>query len=270
MTALVGELIETEHGLSARQEAFCVEFVKTRNRVASYRAAFECAHYSYPTIAVRASELYRDPLIRRRIYELIMEAAAPAMMSVGRVVERLALIAFADPNELIAMKIGACRYCHGEGHKYHWRLAEYEEAMTETERANAALIARGKPATTPYPDPGGGLDYDHTAEPHASCPNCKGEGLPRVVARDTETLSPAGRALYAGVEQTNNGLKVRMADQDKALDLLARILGAYKDDAPRKLQVEVKAITDAVEMETKDPAKAAKMYQDMLKTRMGA
>ena len=65
--------------------------------------------------------------------------------------------------------------------------------------------------------------------PNAECPHCKGEGRGRVVIADTRNLSEAGRLLYRGVQITKDGVKVLMADQDKAVENIARHLAMFKD-----------------------------------------
>ena len=50
----------------------------------------------------------------------------------------------------------------------------------------------------------------------------------------TRTLSPQARVLYAGVKQTKDGLEIKMHDQQKALENVARHLGMFQD----KLAVE--------------------------------
>jgi phage terminase small subunit len=141
--------------------------------------------------------------------------------------------------------------------------------MTRADEANEREqeLSRltGKPAKSiAYPDPGGGFGFNHTLAPHASCPECHGEGVMRVLVRDSENLSPAGLALYGGVKQTANGLEVKMADQQKAAEIVGKILGAFKDDSPKKLQVEIAGMAAIVRTEAKDPQEAARMYQDMI------
>lgn len=260
-------------GLTAQEEAFARKFVETRNKTAAYRYAYDATTLDYRKLAKHSKEVIDRPHVQARIWELINDTFAPTRATLGYVVERLLQIVEADPNELIAAKVGACRYCNGANHRYHWRLREYEEALTDAERAqehenNLAALSNRAPKDVPLPDPGGGLDYDHTAPPHPDCPECKGEGVLRVVPRDTENLSPAGRALYGGVKQTANGLEIKMADKGKALELLGKIIGAFQDDAPKTLQVQVNALTQVHVAETRDPQEAARLYQDMIAGRL--
>lgn len=256
-------------GLTAQEEAYAQEFVRTRNQRAAYRAAYEVTSNNPVTLGRRAAEILDKPKVQRRIAQLIDAAAAPTVASVSWVLERLTKIATADPNEIMSVQPGACRYCHGVDHKYHWRLREYEEAMERADRANeeeaklAAVTGRA-PKDIPYPDPGGGFDFNGTRPPHADCPECDGVGVPRTIIHDTTMLSPEARLLFQGVKETANGIEIKMADQTKALELVGKIIGAFQDDSPKTLQVELKAVHAVMHAEAKTPIDAARMYQDMI------
>lgn len=251
-------------GLTAAQEVFAQEFVRTRNQRVAYKLAYPDQRLSSTTLGKRCTEIYAHPVVRDRIDELIATAAAGTVASVAWVLDRLTRIARADPNELMPLKVGACRYCHGDGHGYQWKLREYDEAMAKADALNEQAVQMERPANHAYPDPGGGFGFDQTQAPHPDCPDCKGEGVMRIVPKDTEELSPDAQALFAGVEQTANGVKIKMHDQTRALELAGKIIGAFKDDSPKTLQVELRGIMAQVPVEAKDPQQAARMYQDML------
>jgi len=254
-------------GLTARQEAFCQEFAKTRSLRAAYAAAYNAEGMDPRKVTHFARATYDSQNVKARIAELIEAGAQDTVTTVGEVLRRYLLIATADPNELMSVKTGCCRYCHGDAHGYQWRVREYEEAMDRADRINEErrTAADGRAfREEPYPDPGGGFGFDATREPHPFCPECHGEGLHRVVVKDTDQLSPAGRALFGGVKMTAQGPQIIMADQVKALEAVGRILGAFKDDSPKTLQVELKGMTQVVRTEAKDPREAARLYQDMI------
>jgi phage terminase small subunit len=48
-----------------------------------------------------------------------------------------------------------------------------------------------------------------------------------VHAADTRTLSPKAKLLYAGVKQTRDGFEIKMRDQDKAMENVAKHLGMF-------------------------------------------
>ena len=83
------------------------------------------------------------------------------------------------------------------------------------------------------------------AGPDPDCGSCLGDGIERPYFRDSRTLSPEARALYAGVKVTKEGLQMLTASRDKALELLARHTGLV--DSTLKLQHGLpKAGEDAV------------------------
>jgi hypothetical protein len=57
------------------------------------------------------------------------------------------------------------------------------------------------------------------------CPACHGRGYLRVCLTDSRKVKGAARRLYAGVKQTQNGIEVKMRDQDAALLNIAKYLG---------------------------------------------
>ena len=70
-------------GLTAKQEAFCIEYVKGGSKSFSdaYRAAFSCAHMKPSTINTKASVLAQNGKIRARIDELRAEASREASVT---------------------------------------------------------------------------------------------------------------------------------------------------------------------------------------------
>lgn len=222
---------------------------------AAYRKAFNAEKMSDHAVDVQASKLAKRPDIALRIDALRSARVATVeqdmKFDVRKLFETYLAISFADPNELIGLKVGACRYCHGEGHAYHWREREYLDALAKWER---------KP-DGPMPDIAGGFGYKHFVDPHPDCPECGGDGLERVVPRDSGKLSPGARLLYRGAQQTKDGIKVLIADKDKALENIGRILGAFDD----KLRVDLEGKVAALKLTTSDPAAAAEAYAKMIK-----
>lgn len=137
------------------------------------------------------------------------------------VVERWWRIATADPNDLVQLRRGCCRFCHGKGHLYQWiDAAEFEAAVAAKRRAKSAGAG---------PNDAGGYGYRAGTPAHPDCPRCGGEGVAEVFAADTRTLSGDAALLYAGVKVTSSGIEIRMHDQLRALENVARHLGLFKD-----------------------------------------
>lgn len=247
--------------LTANQNAFVALYVKDRNASEAYRKAYNCVRASPNTVAKAAYDLMQIPHVRGAVEAGLAEERRAALEGIEFTVKdalvALLEVASADPNELIGLRVGCCRYCHGDGHRYQWREREYLEAVADVERRQARL-KEGDDAI-PLPDPAGGFDYDHTRPPHDECPECRGEGVERIVARDTTKLSRGARMLYRGVKRTNNGIEILLADQGKALENAIRIIGGFDD----KLNVSLKGAMVAAPAATTE--EAVSVYNDLIK-----
>lgn len=73
-----------------------------------------------------------------------------------------------------------------------------------------------------------------TRDPNPECSECRGEGRGDVLIADTRKLSPAARALYAGVKITKEGLEVKMHSKLDAAEKIGRHLGFYEKDNEQK------------------------------------
>lgn len=210
--------------LNAKQERFVDEYLVDLNAT---QAAIR-AGYSEKTAGQQGFELLKKPEIQEGI------AAGRAALSERTgidqefVLRRWAELANADPNELTSVIVGSCRFCHGAGHQYQWRdEAEFEEAqeahfdLPDNERSKRLA-----------PVMGGGFGYRWRTEPHPDCPRCDGLGRSRTVVRDTTQLSPSGKALFAGVKETQHGVEIKMHDQMAALVNVAKHLGMF----PNKIE----------------------------------
>ena len=242
--------------LTEKQEKFAQAVVfEGLSHSDAFRRFYAVDKMNERTVHNSAYKLSVVPHVAARITELKAHKAAnvvgTATFDVRKLFETYLEIAQADPNELIGLKVGACRYCHGEDHGYQWREREYLDAVGKWER---------KP-DGPMPDIAGGFGYKHFVAPHPDCPECGGDGLERVVPRDSEKLSPGARLLYRGAQQTKDGIKVLIADKDKALENIGRILGAFDD----KLRVDLEGKVAALKLTTSDPAAAAEAYAKMIK-----
>ena len=242
--------------LTEKQEKFAQAVgIEGLSQSDAYRRAYAVGKMTERALHTEAFRVANLPHVAQRIAEYKAQRAAAAgaaiTFDVRKLFETYLEIAQADPNELIGLKVGECRYCHGEDHGYQWREREYLDAVGKWER---------KP-DGPMPDIAGGFGYKHFVPPHPDCPECGGDGLERVVPRDSGKLSPGARLLYRGAQQTKDGIKVLIADKDKALENIGRILGAFDD----KLRVDLEGKVAALKLTTSDPAEAAEAYAKMIK-----
>lgn len=203
-----------------RIERFASEYLIDYN---GHQAAIRTG-FSPQSARYAASEMLAKPevqaLVSARQAELLAKNAATQEM----VLERLTSIATADPRELSELHRGCCRFCWGKDNLYQRTPKEMRDDQAAWTAAKAAL-KRGK-TIAPFDD-AGGVGYNPKNDPNPKCPECFGEGQVRVVFKDTRDLSPAARLLYAGVEQTQHGLKVRTHCQKSALVDVGKHLGMF-------------------------------------------
>jgi phage terminase small subunit len=138
--------------------------------------------------AVQASRMLGRQRVLRRVAELKEQRAKRLQLDADAVVARLWWIATADVNELVSVHVLPCPACRG-----------------------------------PVAAVGGVRDE----APDPNCAECRGDGRPVVVIRDTRHLSPAAAALYAGVRAGPHGIEVLLQDRVKALDLVGQHLGLW-------------------------------------------
>ena len=201
-----------------KEKIFCERYVACM----CPRTAALDAGYSLPTSRSRAYTWVSDREDKPHVYDYVQELLEAKRgkfnVTTQQVLHRLWLIASADPNELIELRRVNCRHCNGVDFEYQWREREYLKAVKAAERGGEEL-----------PDYAGGFGYDDTLDPVPECPECRGEGVERVIPKDTRNLSPSGRALFAGVEKTAQGLKVKTHDQLAALEKIGKHLGMFVD-----------------------------------------
>lgn len=213
--------------LTAKQEAFVVALCDPSRP--SLIDAYRTAGYRVddpPTTGQRSAafELSQHPAVAERVKEARAKVLDLAMIDAAFVLREWVTIATADPAELMRARRWCCRHCYGIDHKYQWVSdEEFALACARVIDWNATKPTRAHAKAMPSFD--GGAGYVRSLAPVATCPHCDGDGEWDTFIADTYSLSPAGRKLFAGVETTNNGVKVRMRDQDGALASIAKYLG---------------------------------------------
>lgn len=207
--------------LAGKQARFVEEYIIDLNAAAAYRRAGYKARGN--SAEASASKLLRHPKVAAAIAAAQSERSARTEITADMVLQRWWDIAMAEPNDLIQLRRICCRHCYGIDFAYQWIDAdEFNAAMKA-----AAMVENADPRTFPTDD--GGYGFNKTLTPHGDCPQCWGEGCEDVFAHDTRHLRGRARILYAGVEITRDGLKIRMKDQDKALENVAKHLGMFKE-----------------------------------------
>ena len=244
--------------------AFVEHYYRYRNATQAYKAAYNAAGSNYDTCVKEGQRLLRDPRIQAAIAARCKVSVDNAGFDAAWLLRRFLDIATADPRELIGLKVGCCRHCHGEGHRYQWREREYLEALDGAEwQVRHAQLANRSTETIKYPDPAGGFGFNATLPPHPDCPECHGEGTERFVPRDTDKLSDQAMLLYGGVKVKPNGAyEIVIADRQKAAELAGRIVGAFNDKVTVSGALgHLHAVADLRKM---DPQEAARAYRDFV------
>ena len=196
--------------LNEQQRAFCEAYIECLD----LSKACQKAGYS----ATYGSKLFELPHVKKYVEHLQDLRVQRLAVNADAVITRLWKIATANPNNLIEYRRGCCRYCYGKDHRYQWTDAEFERAKLEAR-------TRG----WPEPQGPGGSGYDRTLPPVKECPECQGEGHGHIHAKDTRHLDEGALALYAGAKIGRDGLEIKMHDQMRALELVGRSMGIFKD-----------------------------------------
>lgn len=208
--------------LTGKQKRFADEFLIDLNA----SAAMLRAGYKSKNPDVDGHRLLVKPSIQEYIQQRQKDREKRTEITQDMVLQRWWAIATADPNELIYHRRVCCRHCFGIDHEYQW--------VDEDEFDRAVMVAKASEGKIAPPSNSGGFGFDPTIRPHPKCPNCHGEGHGEIQAADTRDLSSQGKMLYAGVKTTQGGFEIKMQDQGKALENVARHLGMFNDSLKLK------------------------------------
>lgn len=214
-------LVARKSASELRIERFVAEYLIDYNG----RRAAIASGYSPDRARQTASELLATPEVQQMVQARQEAVKAALGITQDVVLDRLASIATADPRELTELHRGCCRYCWGKDHLYQRTPKELRDDVAEWTRDELARQKDGLPQI-PFNE-AGGVGYNPKNDPNPDCPECFGDGAERVVFKDTRDLSPAARLLFAGIEQTQHGLKVRMHSQPEALLNIGKHLGMF-------------------------------------------
>lgn len=183
-----------------------------------------------------AARLNANEGVRLRILELQKAGADKAEITIAGVLSELWRIATADPGELIEWRVGCCRYCWGKRHRHQETPNQRAERAAQWERDRLAAAGGELEADFQDFDERGGLGFDATRAPNPGCPECFGQGEGQAVLKDTRRLSPAARALYAGVKVTKDGHQVLLHDKVGSLTKVGQHLGMFVE---RRINTDV-------------------------------
>jgi phage terminase small subunit len=204
------------------------EFVRQYVVDLNGRRAAVSAGYSPDSARFTASELMRRPEVRAAIDEALAARTARTQLAADATITRIHAIATADASEISQIHRNCCRYCYGQNNAFQRTPRELRKAQLEWEVAELARQKAGEGDPRPF-DPEGGTGWDPRRDPSPTCPECFGEGEVRIVFADTRDLSPQARLLYAGVQETQHGIKVLTHDPMAMLVNLGKHQGLFRE-----------------------------------------
>lgn len=198
---------------------FVAEYLKDLNATAAARRAG--APGADSTTSTRGYRMMQRPEIVEEIRAANAERMAVVKVEAQEVLRHVLATATVDPNEIVQIRRGCCRHCHGaEGRYQYVDQRELNRARAEFLNTTQALVEEFEH---------GGSGFDGRKPPREDCVRCLGEGSAYVYLADTRSLSPAARSLFAAAKQTKDGIEVKLHPQDKARELLMRHLGLLND-----------------------------------------
>lgn len=207
---------------------FALEYLKDFNgRQAAIRAGF-----SERSAAQIASRLLTKDNIQKYITSAVEARARDLGDESDKALEMVQAVAEADPNALVEMRRGCCRFCHGHNGDYQFTRQELQKDQDAHAKAKEKYDAARRDTSLPdFPpfDMKGGVGFTPNKDPNPECTECFGEGEIRTFINDTRKLTPAQRRLFAGVKETQHGIELKVNSQDKARELMMRHHGLLVD-----------------------------------------
>lgn len=216
------------------------------------------AGYSEKTARNMACKLLARVDVQELIQKRMAKIEKSTEISSERVLQEAWGIATADVNSLVEFRRRCCRCCYGIDYGYQRTVPEMSRARAAYEvKRRAAMAKHNFNADTYEPfDEQGGIGYDARRPPNPDCQECWGDGIGDAFFKPTGNLSPADRALYAGVKQTKEGYQMLTIDKLGAIEKLFKHKGLYKVDNEQKTDA-LKDFLDAIQQRAgKLPIKA--------------
>jgi phage terminase small subunit len=219
---------------------------------------------SEPAARVQASRLLAKPNVAAELERRRSERAKRLEIDADKLVKTVYDIALVDHRELTESHNYCCRHCWGIDFLYQRTDAEMtadREAHEDAEmiRQDKAAEADRKYVARPFREKGG-VGYDGRKDPNPECTNCWGRGERVTIWADTRKLSAAAVALYAGIDEGKDGVKMVRHNKHAAVDMMWKHQGLYEVDNAQK--GEGKALSkeeqDALYKAAREAAEAGK------------
>lgn len=216
------------------------------------------AGYSEKCAKEQAARLLTNANVKELVEAGMAERAKRTEITADMVLAHWWKIATADPRKLVEYIRDSCRYCYGVDNQYHWSsVAEFVAAVTKFNDDNTGHRSGAQP-----PNDVGGYGFNPARPASLDCKSCHGRGVGHVHAKDTREFDDEATALFAGAKEGAQGFEIKMRDQDKAMENIARHLGMFTE----KLELTGRngAPLQSISTVTRDPIEAAKIYQQLM------
>lgn len=234
------ELIDDENEINdlptctPQEEVFAGMVARGRSKAVALIAANpKAAGWKRTTVFVEAWKWANRPHVAHRIAELMRLAAEANEAGVAEVLRQYLQRLYADPRELSEVRVGPCRHCWGQGHRYQYTDGELADKRADHAARVARAAEEGKPQPPAFDERGGG-GFNLAGQPNPECPTCAGSGEHRTMLHDSRNYSESALALFEGVEETKEGIKVKTASRTEALEKIARYVGFFEADNAQK------------------------------------
>lgn len=218
--------------MTDQMRAFAAQYVVDFNG----KAAAIRAGYSDKTAAAQASRMLSRLDVQELVQKKMARVEERAEINGARVLQEAWGIVTANVNDLVEFRRRCCRHCYGIDYSYQRTAAEMSRDRASYLKKKNQEIAKDPKLAAVYEDfdEQGGIGYDARKMPNQDCTNCWGDGVGDAFFKPTANLSPAARALYAGVKQTKEGYQMLLLDKNASMDKLFRHLGLYSADNQQK------------------------------------
>lgn len=215
----------TKSKLTLNEERFAEEYLIDLNGTQAYMRAYPGS--TEPAARTSGARMLAKANIAAKVALLKRERGERTGISADLALSAAWAIATADARELVQIKVGCCRHCHGEGHQHQRTVGEMNRDREKHAAKGAAIEDFNEE---------GGIGFDLLKPPHKDCPDCGGDGLARIVLMDTRDLSPQAAAHYAGAKRTKYGIEIQMHSKMAAMDMVFKHLGLYEQDNKQKAE----------------------------------
>lgn len=229
-------------GLTPRQQRFADEYLIDLNgKQAAIRAG-----YSKNSAEQQSYQLLQKTSVKTYIEKRKAELTEKFEITQELILKHWHAIATTDTNELVEYRRNCCRYCYGAEFRYQRTASEMEQDRKRYNLDVAKLRLKDPDAVVEPFDEEGGSGFLHMLRPNVKCPECCGEGIGEVFFHDTRYISPNAKMLYAGAKANKDGMEYKLHSKLKALEMLARYLNMFEEEATITYNVTPTTELDAI------------------------